>query len=144
MKLLRLKLNNNLNKRIKKILNYGIFFVLFIGIFGAGKLVLEEFKTGDGCPKILGTPMCLVILICFIIPLISQLLKKWNFAYFLFTAIAASIALPATIMQFIGKAECPKTTTGTPMCYYSLIIFTSLIVLKIIEIRIHKKSILKN
>ena len=102
---------------------------------GAGELVIEEFKTGNGCPKIMHVPMCLVILICLIIPLIVHLLKRLNILYFIFTGIAWSIALLASIMQFLGKAECPKTNTGTPMCYYSLLIFSSLIILKIIQLK---------
>lgn len=124
----------------KKITYYSILVILIIGLFGAGELVIEEFKTGEGCPKIMHIPMCLVILICFIIPLIAHLLKKWNVLYFLFTGLAGSIALMASIMQFTGNAECPKTTSGTPMCYYSLLIFSSLIILKIYQLKIKNQK----
>ena len=124
----------------KKITYYSILVILIIGLFGAGELVIEEFKTGEGCPKIMHIPMCLVILICFIIPLITHLLKKWNPLYFVFTGFAGSIALMASIMQFTGNAECPKTTSGTPMCYYSLLIFSSLIILKIYHLKIKKQQ----
>ncbi|WP_290701482.1 hypothetical protein [Lacinutrix sp.] len=116
---------------IKKFIYFSILFILILGVFGAGGLVIEEFKTGEGCPKIMHIPMCLVILICFIVPLISHVLKKWNVLYFLFTGLAGSIALVASIMQYTEHAECPKTTSGTPMCYYSLLLFSSLIILKI-------------
>ena len=119
----------------KKITYYSILVILIIGILGAGGLVLEEFKTGDGCPKILQVPMCLVVLICFMVPLLVHLLKKWNLLYFLFTGLAASIALVASIMQFLGNAECPKTDSGTPMCYYSLLLFSSLIILKMYHLK---------
>ena len=120
---------------LKTVTYYVIVVILIIGLFGAGGLVVEEFKTGEGCPKIMHIPMCLVVLICFIIPLIAHLFKKWNVLYFLFTALAGSIALVASIMQFTGNAECPKTTSGTPMCYYSLLLFSSLIILKIYHIK---------
>ncbi|MEL0650839.1 hypothetical protein V6246_05355 [Algibacter sp. TI.3.09] len=116
---------------LKRITYYVILGILIIGVYGAGGLVVEEFKTGEGCPKIMGIPMCLVILFCFLVPLIVHLLKKKNVLYFLFTGLAGSIALIASIMQFLGYAECPKTASGTPMCYYSLLLFSSLIVLKI-------------
>jgi hypothetical protein len=119
----------------KKITYYSILVILIIGLFGAGGLVVEEFKTGEGCPKIMHIPMCLVILICFIVPLIAHLLKKWNVVYFLFTGLAGSIALVASIMQFTGNAECPKTASGIPMCYYSLLLFNSLIILKIYHLK---------
>ena len=119
----------------KKITYYSILVILIIGLFGAGGLVLEEFKTGEGCPKLMHVPMCLVVFICFVIPLIAHLLKKWNVLYFLFTGLAGSIALVASIMQFTGHAECPKTASGTPMCYYSLVLFSSLILLKIYHLK---------
>ncbi|GAL62652.1 hypothetical protein [Algibacter lectus] len=118
---------------LKRITYYAILGILILGVYGAGGLVVEEFKTGEGCPKIMGIPMCLVILFCFLVPLIVHLLKKWNVLYFLFTGLAGSIALVASIMQFTGNAECPKTTSGTPMCYFSLLLFSSLIVLKIVH-----------
>ena len=116
---------------LKRIAYYAILGILIIGVYGAGGLVVEEFKTGEGCPKIMGIPMCLVILFCFLVPLIVHLLKKKNVLYFLFTGLAGSIALMASVMQLLGYAECPKTASGTPMCYYSLLLFSSLIVLKI-------------
>ncbi|GAA3649732.1 hypothetical protein [Flavivirga jejuensis] len=116
---------------LKTLIYYVILIILIIGLFGSGGLVLEEFKTGEGCPKIMDIPMCLVILICFLIPFITHLFKKWHVLYFLFTGVAGSIALAASIMQFTGHAECPKTALGTPMCYYSFALFSSLIILKI-------------
>ena len=114
---------------------YWIINVLFvIGLFGAGSLVITEFTIGNGCPKFGAVPACLIILICFMLPLISHLLKKWNLIYFLFTGIAALIALVASVMQFMGTAECPKSDSGIPMCYLSLLIFTSLIILKKIQL----------
>lgn len=118
-----------MSKKYFKIIN--VFFV--IGIFGAGSLVITEFATGNGCPKFGEVPSCLIILICFILPFISHLLKKWDLIYFLFTGIATLIALMASVMQFIGNAECPKSDSGIPMCYLSLLIFTSLITLKKIQ-----------
>jgi hypothetical protein len=123
----------------KKITYYSILIILFIGLFGAGGLVLEEFKTGEGCPKIMHIPMCLVVFICFVIPLIVHVLRKANVLYFIFTGLAGSIALVASIIQFTGNAECPKTASGTPMCYYSLVLFSTLIILKIIHLKLKVK-----
>lgn len=122
----------------KKITYYSILVILIIGLIGAGGLVVEEFKTGEGCPKIMHIPMCLVILICFFVPLIAHFLKKWNILYFSFTGLAGSIALVASIMQFMGHAECPKTNSGAPMCYYSLLLFSSLLILKIYHLKLKK------
>jgi hypothetical protein len=117
-----------------KIIYWIISLLLVIGIFGAGSLVVKEITTGDGCPKFGVVPACAIILVCFILPFISHILKKWNLIYFLFTGLAALIALIASVMQFMGNAECPKTDSGIPMCYLSLLIFTTLIISKKLQL----------
>ena len=124
----------------KIITYYSVLVILIIGLFGAGMLVVEEFKTGNGCPKIMDIPMCLVVLICFVIPLIAHLLKKYNSIYFLFTGLAFLIAIVASVMQFKGLGECPKLDNGIPMCYLSFALFSTLIIFKIILIKITKTT----
>lgn len=119
------------SKRMKKII-YITFLALFIiGILGTGSLVIEEIQTGNGCPKFLAIPVCIIILICFIIPLVVHILKRYNILYFLFTGLAVTIATIASVLQLTGYGECPKTEDGVPMCYYSLFLFTGLILLKL-------------
>ncbi len=118
------------------IIYHSITVILIIGLIGAGGLVIDEFKTGNGCPKIIYIPMCLVILICFLVPLIVHLFIKKKILYFIFTGLAGSIALIASIMQYMGNAECPKTNSDTPMCYYSLLLFSGLIILKLYHLKL--------
>ena len=112
-----------------------LLLLFVVGIFGSGSLVIEEIQTGNGCPKIIGIPACLIILICFVVPLILHLIKKYNSLYFFFTVFAANIALIASILELTEVNECPKTAQGTPMCFYSLLLFTGLIVLKLYKLK---------
>ena len=111
-----------------------------MGVYATFGLVWEEIQTGNGCPKIWIIPACVIVLLCFLIPLIAHLLKTHNTLYFIFTALAGAIALVASIMQFSGNAECPKTDSGTPMCYYSLLLFSSLIILKIYYLKLNNQE----
>lgn len=120
--------------KLNNILYWVINLLFVVGIYGTVGLVFTEITVGNGCPKINAIPACIIILICFILPFISHILKKWNFIYFFFTGVAALIAFYATTMQLTGNAECPKTEGGMPMCYLSLLIFTTLIILKSIEL----------
>jgi hypothetical protein len=115
---------------LKSLINGVIILLLVAGVWATGGLVLDEIKTGNGCPKIWIIPACAIILICFLIPLIVHVLKKCNTLYFVFTGLALGIAIIATVMQFTGNGECPKLNNGIPMCYLSFLIFTVLIVLK--------------
>ena len=120
---------------LKKGIN-GLLILLFgIGIYGAGGLVLDEIRTGDGCPKIGIVPACAIILVCFVLPLIAHIKKKWNIVYFFFTSVAMIIAVYASVVQVTGQGECPQLDSGIPMCYISLTLFGLLIILKIISNR---------
>ena len=125
-----------------KLLINSLLLVLFgLGIYGASGLVYTEFTEGNGCPSIASIPACLIILICLVFPLISHFINKFNTIYFVLTGIAFSIALFASIRQFFDLGDCPKTSSGVPMCYFSLLIFTSLILLKYIYIKVLKNKI---
>ena len=117
------------------IINALIYIVFAIGLLGAGDLVLNEIRESNICPKILGIPACYIILTCFVLPFLMHVFKGPNSIYFALTGLAFVIALVASYMQFTGIGECPKTANGTPMCYYSLALFTSLIVLKVLHLR---------
>jgi len=123
-----------------KVLNWLILLVFIVGIIGASLLVYDEIKTTNVCPKLLGIPACYIILVCFIIPFIVHLVKGRNSVYFLFTGIAFTIAFVASILQFTGSGECPKTSNDVPMCYYSLLLFTTLILLKVVVLRNNKAN----
>jgi quinol-cytochrome oxidoreductase complex cytochrome b subunit len=112
-----------------------ILTLLILGTIGVAGLVIEEVQTGNGCPKIGMLPACFIILFCFLVPLVAQLKKKWNMLYFLFTGLALIIAIIASVMQYLGHSECPKTDGGIPMCYLSFAIFSLLIALKIIQLK---------
>ncbi|TCI90125.1 hypothetical protein [Tenacibaculum sp. M341] len=115
------------------IISFLIYFLFIIGIIGSGHLVIEEIKTANGCPKIMGIPICVIIFICFIIPFFSHLKRRWNILYYTLTGSALAIATIASILQFTNNAECPKSLNGTPKCYFSFLIFLSLILLKFLH-----------
>ena len=121
-------------------INILLLVVFGIGIIGGALLVYDEIQSPNTCPKLVGIPACYIILACFIIPFITHIFKGKNMLYFIFTGLAFVIALVASIMQFTGLGECPKTSSGIPMCYYSFLLFTTLITLKVILIKRHKIS----
>jgi hypothetical protein len=124
---------------LKKVLPIILILIFVLSILGASSLVYNEFVNHSVCPKILTIPACYIIMGCFIIPLLGHLLKWNNSIYFIGTGLAFSIALYGTIMQLLEIIQCPKTSSGIPMCFISLSIFTSLILLKIILLKVKPK-----
>ncbi len=126
-----------------KLINIIIYSILVIGIYGTGSLAYYEFLQEGTCPKLGPIPACYIILICFVIPLIAHFLDKGKGYYFLFTGFALALAGYATVGQLAGKVQCPKTESGLPMCYISLALFASLVLLKIMLLQKRKLSKLR-
>lgn len=126
---------------MKKITSLLIWPLAGFGLYGTISLVVMELREGNICPKILSIPACYLILICFVLVLTShsQLFKDKNWGYFIGAGIAFSIAIIGTIGQLTGMIECPKTTSGIPMCYLSLAFFSTLLLLKIVTIKLKQE-----
>jgi hypothetical protein len=118
-----------------KIISYAQSIIFFIGIIGAANLSFHEYVESGICPKLGPIPACYIILACLIFPFFFHLIGKGIIGYFLFISVALLLASYAGIGQLLGKIQCPKTDNGLPLCYISFLIFASLMMLKIIQIR---------
>jgi len=117
---------------LKTILYWIVVLVAVTAIYGTYGLALNEWNIGDICPKILGIPACYIVMICFVGGLLSHLfIKNRHTAYFIFIGIVTSIALTGTVGELTGLAECPRTSSGIPMCFISLGICVSLLLSKV-------------
>ncbi len=114
-----------------------IWIIIVAGLVGVSGLAHEEFVEGGVCPEVLRVPACYIIFICFIFLILSHanLLKDKNLLFFAGAGVAEAIALSGSAGQLMGWLECPKTESGTPMCYLSLGLFTSLLVLKVLQLK---------
>ena len=119
---------------MKTFLNLATWAVLLFGWYGAGSLTYAEYFRSNICPKLLSVPACYVILGLVLLATISQTgwLGDKHLLFYLATSLAAGLALTGTIGQLSGVLECPKTSGGTPMCYLSLAMFGSLILLQLV------------
>ncbi len=116
-----------------------ILAILGFTLYSIFPLVHTEWTKGNICPKILRIPACYIVMGFFLLAFIAQLIpfKKSKLLFFIGIGINCSIALVGTIGQLSGLTECPKTTGGIPMCFISLGICLSLLVLKLFQIRLH-------
>ena len=118
-----------------KILSFLIWGIVLIGLNGVWGLVRNEYVTGNGCPKLIGIPACYIIFTCLILILVSEInvLKDRSKLFWVGAGVAWLIAAVGATGQYFGWLECPKTVGGTPMCYLSFAMFTSLLLLKVLE-----------
>ena len=121
-----------------KIISILIWLIGLIGLYGSFNLIYDELTSGNICPKIIGIPACFIILICFSLVLLghASILQKRPWVYFLGAGIAITLATYGSLGELLDFAECPKTSSGIPMCFLSFGLFATLLFLKIIQKRI--------
>jgi len=127
---------------MKQVLFWLIILIASFAIYGSFGLSMNDWKIGNICPKILGIPACYIVLTCFTIALVAHLIphSKSKWMYFFFIGVVTLIASTGTLGELTGLAKCPRTAGGTPMCFISLAICLSLLILKGALIRISKTS----
>jgi len=122
---------------MKNIWYWLVVLIAGFAIFGSAGLVIDEWRAGDICPKILGIPACYIVFVCFAGALFLHFLsnKKAAWGFFFFVGIVTVIASSGTIGELTGALQCPRTAGGTPMCFISLAICLSLLASKISLLR---------
>jgi len=108
-----------------------ILYLLTIGLLFDFYLVYKEITIGNQCPKIGEIPACFFVLLFFLIPVVSELLKKGNFLFYLFTGIGWALATYASSGELLGKVQCPTIGNEIPTCFIALTLFSIIIFLKI-------------
>ncbi len=124
---------------MKQILFIVIVIILLFSIYGSFNLSMVDFHKKNICPKVLGIPACYIVLLFFILGLAGHVFKEYlgrDLWYYGFIAVPFLLALGGSLTELSGKVICPRTPDGTPMCFISLGICTTLLILKYTEIRL--------
>tara|TARA_R110002096_G_scaffold126328_15_gene273008 strand:- start:610 stop:1017 length:408 start_codon:yes stop_codon:yes gene_type:complete len=111
--------------KFRPILFFGLLGVLVVATSAAFRLSLKEFNTAGSCPILGPVPACYLVLAGFAAALVGHLAGKYQWGRILFLlglGFPTLLAIIASIGESAGFIECPKTSTGVPMCYLSLAI----------------------
>jgi len=117
----------------KNIFELFIYILLLIWLYWSWNLVYKNIIIWDICPNILWIPACYIILFFFIALFIIQTIRINKKYFYIIVSIPLFIAMYASIFQITWNWECPKTSSGIPMCYISLFLFSSLLIVKILN-----------
>ena len=129
-------------KIVQNSISLFIIGLLLMVFFGVGSLSYEEFTEHNICPKLIGIPACYIIFGCVFLIFTGHFIKS-NALFFIAASIPFTIAIIASALQFFDKAQCPKTSSGIPMCYLSFLFFSLIIILKLRLIKNVKIKTLK-
>jgi len=122
-----------INQILSIFLKTVISLVIAVGFIGVVPLVIRQISEGSICPKIAGIPACYIILGCLTLAALAhfKVMPKPQLFYFIGISIPLAIAIFGTIGHINGFAKCPVGGDGVPMCYYSLALFATLLLIKI-------------
>lgn len=96
-------------------------------VFG---LSVAEWSASGVCPSVAGLPACYVVTGAYLAIFISALIGKKSLYIPLFIAgagVVLGLGAIGSFIQIMGLGECPKTSSGFPLCYISLSIGVLLI-----------------
>lgn len=114
-----------------------------IGLFGAAWITYEHATGIESCPTLGPLPACYIVLLGYGLAGASMFVPvRLRTALFLVGWLPVfGLALVGSGMQVFGFVQCPKSGSGIPGCFLSLILATSLIVAFLVERFYRPKSL---
>lgn len=119
----------------------GLHLLLTLATVQSGLLSIDQWQNPGACPSIGPVPACYLVFGSFLLALIGSL-SRYNPAFHLGLGFPTLLAIYASIGEFIGFVECPRTASGIPMCYISLLLCLACWVFRIFSER-KPKSLFK-
>ncbi|MEE8625264.1 MAG: hypothetical protein V3T19_07980, partial [Acidiferrobacterales bacterium] len=83
----------------------------------------------DACPKLGTLPACYIAGLGYVAMAIAVLFapRRLTALFLLGWAPVFALALTGSTMEILGHPTCPASPTGTPMCFYSLVVVSLLL-----------------
>jgi hypothetical protein len=122
-----------------KALHIIILTVIFFGIFIIGDTSYQEFLKKDICADFTIIPACYVALVYFILLLIFHLIKNRDIWFFIFSGFALALTAFASFGHIFGYIQCVVSEINIPTCYIGFVLFSILIFLKFLEVKVNNK-----
>lgn len=110
---------------LRAITNSLLWGLLLIGLYGAFSVSWQTFTQTSPCPAVAGIRICYVVLTCYLLMALAQLIPVSKMQSILFYSgwiIVFGLALLGSALEVGNGNTCPKSSAGFPMCYASLTI----------------------
>lgn len=116
---------------VARALRLGLVGGCLVVLSGIVPISLTHFHTGDACPNLGPVPACYVVSVAYAAMALAGLIW-WRIALkmFLLGAIPViALAASGTLVELSGVPTCPRSATGLPLCYISLAIGLSFLLM---------------
>lgn len=99
------------------------------GLFGVLPVSLAEVSVGGACPHLGVLPACHLVSLAYGTVLLTVLHRRlWNPWVFLLAWLPIfALAAMGSSLELLGHGTCPKTESGLPKCFFSLVLAVALL-----------------
>jgi hypothetical protein len=113
-----------------RLLRTGVFLACLAVLNGIIPISITHFHTGDACPKLGPIPACYVVSLAYLAMALGVSIGwrnlKWLFVLGVTPVILLAVA--GTGLELLGRPTCPRSASGWPLCYTSLMIGVGLLI----------------
>lgn len=109
---------------LSRLLRASVLLACLAVLSGIVPISLTHFRTGDACPNLGPIPACYVVSLAYLAMAVAASFG-WRKLKWLFVVGAAPVvllALAGTSLELMGTPTCPRSDSGWPLCYTSLMI----------------------
>jgi hypothetical protein len=115
---------------VSRLLRAGILLACLAVLSGIVPISITHSQTGDACPELGPIPACYVVSLAYLAMAIAVSIgwrhSKWLF--FLGVTPVILLAIAGTGLELFGRPTCPRSESGWPLCYTSLMMSVSLLI----------------
>ncbi len=107
----------------------GIIAVAGFVLNGLVPVVLNEWRGIEACPRLGAVPACYVVGLGYSLMAVAVIFapRRLTALFLLGWAPVFAMAFIGSTMEILGRPTCPVSPTGTPMCFYSLAVASTLL-----------------
>ena len=112
-----------MNKRL--LILSSLWVLLLMGLYGGITVSWATFTEVAPCPEVKGVHVCYVILACYALMMLAQVIRSstlQNIIFYSSWAVVFGVALFASILEAGNGHTCPKSSSGFALCYFSLLL----------------------
>jgi len=122
--------------------------MLRLGLAGGSLYVLNwifpilfaHWHAGNACPHLGLVPACYLVMVCYAAMGITALFWNKQLSWLFFSGAVPVIfmAMIGTVLEITGLPTCPRSDTGLPLCYMSLLVGVMMLVVFLYVLKLER------
>ena len=127
---------------VGRIIRLGLLAFSVMVLSGIIPISLTHIHSGNACPKFGPIPVCYVVTMGYGAMGVAAALWNWplNWLFIAGAIPVVLLALSGTLLELAGNPVCPRSDTGWPLCYTSLLAGLSMALAFFFALRIEKSK----